>query len=217
MQPVRYPARVATDGTDVERAENESMARRAIFLDLDGVLTVSEQRPLQLTAAAGRVVRRINRCGWQAVAVSNQPGLAFGALDEETLAGSHESVRVALLEDDARLDGIYHCPHHAEATVERYRVECGCRIPATGLLDRARDEMGVDLGASYLIVDRLEALQLAHASGVTSVLLRTPRGRALESSLAPGEAAPEGVVDDLPGALDWIFTHAGSGVESARP
>ncbi|NIL99570.1 MAG: HAD hydrolase-like protein [Acidobacteria bacterium] len=88
------------------------------------------------------------------------------------MADFHERLRGLLLEENARIDGIYHCPHHPEGEVERYRRACDCRRPGSGLFDRARDEMGIDLGRSFLLADSEAALRSAVAAGVQPILVR---------------------------------------------
>lgn len=108
------------------------MPRRAIFVDRDGTLSeknglVADPEHLRLLPCSADAIRRINRSGWQVIVVTDQPGVAFGEFDEHVLADVHDQLRLLLLENGARLDGIYHCPHHPEGQVERYRRDCACR------------------------------------------------------------------------------------------
>jgi D-glycero-D-manno-heptose 1,7-bisphosphate phosphatase len=147
------------------------MPRRAIFVDRDGTLCeknglVADPEQLRLMPSAAAAVRRFNSRGWQVIVVTDQPGVAFGELDEDILANIHERLRGLLLEEGARLDGIYHCPHHPEGKVERYRRDCACRGPGIALFERARDEMGIDLDDSLFVSPSAGALRAAAACGV---------------------------------------------------
>ena len=147
------------------------MPRRAIFVDRDGTLCernglVADPEQLRLMPSAAAAVRRFNSRGWQVIVVTDQPGVAFGELDEDILADIHERLRGLLLEQGARLDGIYHCPHHPEGKVERYRRDCACRGPGIALFQRARDEMGIDLDDSLFVGRSAGALQAAAACGI---------------------------------------------------
>ncbi len=151
------------------------MRRRAIFVDQDGTLCeagVTDPARVRLRPGAGAAVRRLNADGWQVVVLCECPAIALGTLDEAALADFHERLRGLLLEENARIDGIYHCPHHPEGEVERYRRACDCRRPGSGLFDRARDEMGIDLGRSFLLADSEAALRSAVAAGVQPILVR---------------------------------------------
>ena len=147
------------------------MSRRAIFVDRDGTLCernglVADPEQLRLMPSVAAVIRRFNNRGWQVIVVTDQPGVAFGELDEDTLADIHERLRLLLLDEGARLDGIYHCPHHPEGKLERYRRACSCRGPGIALFERARDEMGIDLDNSLFVGRSPDALEAAAACGI---------------------------------------------------
>lgn len=185
------------------------MPRSAIFIDRDGALIEpAENGPtttVTLRPGARAAVRAINLAGKQAVVLTHQPAIARGELDEDLLAEIHERMRSALLEEEIRLDGIYHCPHDASGSVERYAIACACRPPAAGMLERARDEMGVALADSTLIGDRPEALCAANACGIGLVLLRTPRGRETEARLRELGISPAHVADSIEAAVEWAL------------
>ena len=186
------------------------MQRRAIFVDRDGTLSekngpVADPEQLRLLPWAAAAICRINRSGRQVVVVTDQPGVAFGEFDENVLADVHERLRRLLLEDGARLDGIYHCPHHPEGKIERYRRDCTCRRPGIALFERARDEMGIALDGSFFIGDSPDALQAAAACGMPSVLVRTGEGRETEATLARIDVTPACVVDTIEDAAEWAL------------
>jgi len=179
------------------------MPRRAIFVDRDGTLTeenghVADASCLRLLPGSAAAIQRINRAGWQAVIVTNQPGVALGLPSEDTLADIHENLRLTLLEDGNRVDGIYHCPHPADGS-------CVCRKPGIALFERARDEMGIDLSTSFFVGDRVSDLQAAAACGMPSLLVRSGRGRETETKLSGLGLDPVGIVDTLEDAVKWVF------------
>ncbi|WP_032987049.1 HAD hydrolase-like protein, partial [Cronobacter malonaticus] len=91
------------------------------------------------------------------------------------------------------LDGIYYCPHHPEGAVEEFRQNCDCRKPQPGMLISARDFLHIDMGASYMVGDKLEDMQAGAAAGVgTKVLVRT--GKPVTSE---AEAAADWVLNSL--------------------
>ena len=185
------------------------MTRRAIFLDRDG--TICEEvgyldRPerLVLIDGAATAIQRANGAGLWTVVVTNQAGVAHGHLDEPLLWEIHDRLRELLDDGGARLDGIYYCPHHPEAAVERYRRSCTCRKPEPGMLHRARDEMGIDLASSYIVGDRYRDIATGRAVGATGLLVRTGHaGKEVEYS-SGGGTDPTHVEDDLTRAVDWI-------------
>ena len=189
------------------------MARRAVFIDRDGTLSaeaglIRDPSELELLPCATSAIKRVNRAGWQAVVITNQPWIGHGKLSEDELAEVHEQLRQLLLQDDARLDGIYHCPHHPEATVERYKTICDCRKPGIGMLQRAAEEMGVELPLSFVVGDRLCDIEAALNAGSQPILVRTGRGCETEKQIAESQLDVAHIADDLGQALDWIFNQS---------
>jgi D-glycero-D-manno-heptose 1,7-bisphosphate phosphatase len=72
---------------------------------------------------------------------------------------------------NARLDAVYHCPHHPSAGIGEYLRVCDCRKPAPGMLLAAQRELGLDLGASLLIGDTPTDIEAGQSAGVGRNLL----------------------------------------------
>jgi D-glycero-D-manno-heptose 1,7-bisphosphate phosphatase len=64
------------------------------------------------------------------------------------------------------VDAFRYCPHHPEATVARYRVECRCRKPAPGMIEGLLDEYPIRRRESFLVGDRDTDLEAAAAAGI---------------------------------------------------
>jgi D-glycero-D-manno-heptose 1,7-bisphosphate phosphatase len=155
--------------------------RPAIFMDRDGTLShevgyVNHPSRFRLFPWAVDAVRRINRSGFVAVVVTNQAGVARGYFPESMIEEVHGILRAAMEAGSARLDGIYYCPHHPSAGEPPYRMDCDCRKPRPGLLRRAATDLGVDLGQSWVVGDRLGDLQLAWSVGAQGALVKTGYG-----------------------------------------
>lgn len=185
--------------------------RPAVFLDRDG--TINEQMGyinhisrFHLLPGVVEAIRRLNEANIPVVVVTNQSGLARGYFPEELLAAVHEEMELLLAEHGAHVDGIYICPHHPEAKKEKYRLDCNCRKPKTGLFVRAAEEMGLDLARSFVVGDRWSDLKSAKACGATPVLVLTGYGRGDAQYIGPGqEVQPAFVGADLAEAVQWIL------------
>ena len=157
----------------------------AVFLDRDGTLNVEANRvssadELELIPGAGEAVRRLNRAGLLAVVVTNQSVIARGDCTEGGLKQIHDKLEALLREQGAYLDAIYHCPHHPDGGLRRARaklnVECDCRKPGTAMIERAKLDLSIRLGSSWMIGDTTTDLQTAHNAGIRSILVRTGYG-----------------------------------------
>jgi D,D-heptose 1,7-bisphosphate phosphatase len=143
----------------------------AIFLDRDGTLNfdygwITSPSKIELLAGAAEAVREINRAGFLAVLVTNQPVIARGECTEAGLAAIHDKLSLLLSQSGAHLDAIYYCPHHPDAG-----ARCDCRKPAPGLLERAARDLNIDIDRSWMIGDSERDLGAAAAFGIPAVLV----------------------------------------------
>jgi len=150
--------------------------RAALFLDRDGVINVdhgyvcSPERT-EFVDGIFELVAAANQRGLAVVVVTNQAGIARGYYTEQDFHRYMAWVREQFRLHDARLDAVYHCPHHPTAGVGEYLRACECRKPAPGMLLAARRELGLDLGDSLLVGDTPTDIAAGTAAGVGRSLL----------------------------------------------
>jgi len=186
--------------------------RPAVFVDRDGTLNrevayLRRIADLRLLPGAAAGVRRLSSAGFAVVVVSNQSGVARGLIRPETLRAIHAEMTRRLAAKDARLAGIYVCPHHPGIGAAPLRRRCGCRKPAPGLIRRAARELALDLRRSYCVGDGPGDLGMARAVGIPAVLVLTGHGRRTRRALSSEHAATH-VAVNFRAAVDWIIHDA---------
>jgi D-glycero-D-manno-heptose 1,7-bisphosphate phosphatase len=100
------------------------------------------------------------------VIVTNQSGIARGLYTPADLDTLNTHITAELQAHGVQLAGIYACPHHPQAVLPAYRVDCACRKPQPGLIRQAAREHGLDLGASCLFGDKASDIQAGRSAGV---------------------------------------------------
>jgi len=177
----------------------------AVFLDRDGVINenafVNRPQDLLMLPGAADAIARLNRARIPVVVVTNQGGVAMGHLSEESLAAVHARLAALLAEHGAHVDRVDYCPHMPNAVVDAYRLDCPCRKPGTGMLERARDALGIDLGESVLVGDSTTDILAGIRAGCRTILVRTGFGGADGKA----SAEPDAVADDLAAAVSLIL------------
>ncbi|HEY5623629.1 MAG TPA: D-glycero-beta-D-manno-heptose 1,7-bisphosphate 7-phosphatase [Gammaproteobacteria bacterium] len=172
-----------------------------IVLDRDGVINEDseeyikgpdEWRPIAGSLAA---IGKLTRAGFRIVIVSNQSGLGRGLFTLDDLDAINRKMSAAIAAAGGSLAGIYHCPHLPDDG-------CDCRKPATGLLDRAAEDLGADFSKAPLIGDKASDVELADRVGARPILVRTGYGRQTAATLAASAAE---VYDDLAAAADALI------------
>lgn len=145
-------------------------AKRAVFLDRDGVLVVPEFRggrsfaptgleDYRFYADAPQALSRLKMVGFTLVVVTNQPDVGNGLLSQAVADEMHERLRNAM-----PVDMVKACFHAQTAN-------CDCRKPKPGMLMEAARELGIDLKQSYMVGDRASDIEAGEAAGCRTVFI----------------------------------------------
>ncbi|MGD0350780.1 MAG: HAD family hydrolase [Verrucomicrobiota bacterium] len=176
---------------------------RAVFLDRDGTIIVEKNylsRPEDVVVLPGApaALRRLGDAGFKLFIVSNQSGIGRGYFTLADAERVNEHLGRELARDGVRFEKIYIAPEKPDEPSHG-------RKPSPQFLFDARAEFGVDLARSYLVGDKLADLECGWNAGVKkSILVRTGYGAELERGKSD-KLKRAVIVDDLPGAADWIL------------
>src|SRR5262249_3361162 len=155
--------------------------RPAVFIDRDGTISeevgyVNHPSRFRLFPYSAEAIRLLNDRGWLAIVITNQAGVARGYFSEELITQVHDRMQTELQDHDARLDAIFYCAHHPTVGEPPYRADCDCRKPKPGLIQRAANEMDIDLSGSWMVGDRYSDIELARNAGVRSAFVLSGYG-----------------------------------------
>jgi D-glycero-D-manno-heptose 1,7-bisphosphate phosphatase len=156
---------MSLDGTPVDR-----MAPRAVFLDRDGVLNralVCDGRPyppassaeFEILDEAGAACSMLKQHGFLLLCVTNQPDIARGTADRDTVDRFNDELRRVL-----GLDDIFVCPHDDSDA-------CSCRKPKPGMLLTGAEKYDLDLTSSFMVGDRWRDIAAGQATSCRTVFI----------------------------------------------
>lgn len=183
----------------------------AVFLDRDGTVCeemgyANDLSRMRVFPFSARAVRRLNRAGFKVVIVTNQAGVAKGYFPESFLAMYHRVLMRLLRQGGARIDAIYHCPHHKAGDLKRYTRDCACRKPRPGMLLAAKRRFRIDLDRSYVVGDKIIDVELGKGVGAKGILVKTGYGAGEYRFHRPKwKVQPDYVARDLGDAVAWIL------------
>ena len=129
-----------------------------VFLDRDGVVikdvnNLTKPEQIELLPGAAEGIRLLNDARIYVIIITNQPVIARGWVIKVEVEKIHKILENKLNEQGAKIDKFYYCPHHPNATVEKYKKVCNCRKPEPGMLLKGAKDFGVSIGESYMVGD----------------------------------------------------------------
>ena len=128
--------------------------KKTVIVDRDGVLNrkppraryVRTRAEFEWLPGALAALKMLYAAGYRVVVVSNQAGIARGAMTESALAEIHRAMKEEAAAAGGRIEAIYYCPHDWEAG-------CECRKPLPGMLFQAQRDLSLDLSRTYFVGD----------------------------------------------------------------
>lgn len=208
--PERY-RRVQEDySSGICDAKNLANKQKAIFLDRDGTINeyvgfLRKKEEFELIPGVSEAIKKINNSGYLAIVVTNQPVIARGEVTEEELEEIHKKMETLLGLDGAYIDDIYYCPHHPdkgfEGEIPELKIECDCRKPKIGMLEKAAREHNIDLSSSIMIGDSTLDIKMAENAGMQSTLLKTGQ----KGEDGKYDVSPTLIAEDLNDAINKII------------
>ena len=157
------------------------MKKSAVFIDRDGTLSeevgyLNHPSRFHLFPYSSAAIKLLNDNGWLSIVVTNQAGVARGYFSEEIILEIHDRLARELEKEGAKVDGIYYCAHHPSVGKPPYRMDCDCRKPKPGLIQRAGADFEIDLATSWMIGDRYSDIELARNAGLRSAFVLSGYG-----------------------------------------
>jgi len=128
--------------------------KKTVIVDRDGVLNrkppraqyVRSREEFQWLPGALDALQMLHSAGYHVAVVSNQAGIARGAMSEADLAAIHRAMAHEVEAAGGHIDAIYYCAHDWDAG-------CECRKPLPGMLFQAQRDLNLDLSRTYFVGD----------------------------------------------------------------
>ncbi len=147
--------------------------RPAVFLDRDGTINreigyLSDPEQFELLPNALAGLKKMQDLGYRLVIVTNQAGIGLGYFTKEDFYQVNKKMLVELSQAGVLIDKIYFCPHSKAEN-------CTCRKPEIGLIQRAQEELNLDLAHSFFIGDSEIDILTGVRAGLTTIWIENER------------------------------------------
>ncbi len=185
--------------------------QKAIFLDRDGTINeyvgfLRNMEEFKLLPTVSEAIAKINASHYLTIVATNQPVIARGESTFQELDKIHMKMETELGKNGAYLDDIFFCPHHPhkgyEGEISELKIDCNCRKPKIGMLERAADKYNIDLSASWYIGDTTMDVQTGKNAGMNTILVKTGEAGTDKKY----NATPDYIAENLLSAIDYILS-----------
>jgi D-glycero-D-manno-heptose 1,7-bisphosphate phosphatase len=181
----------------------------ALFIDRDGTINVEKGYvhridDLEYIPGSLEALQLASQHGLALYIVTNQAGIARGLYSEEQFRSFSKAMLDGMARQGITIRDVLYCPHHPEGSVQEYKVDCDCRKPATGLLERAIKADSLSVASAAMIGDKNSDVDAGRKLGMRTYLVRTGYG---ESERAA--TAADFVVSDLMAAVKHVIQGSG--------
>ena len=189
---------------------------KAIFLDRDGTINVEKDylykiEDFEFLPGVIDALRSAQEAGYKLIIITNQSGIARGYYTVDDFNTVNGWMLKTLQAEGVRIDKVYYCPHHPDALVPEFRVDCDCRKPKLGLYMQAVEEYDLDLDQCYAIGDKIRDCSICETTGCHGFLIAENEKRDVIQNVKDGKFEKVAYASDLKQAVERILTeHPGT-------
>ena len=151
-----------------------TFTKSVIGIDRDGVINewknvIKRREDVQFISGSLEAIRKLRLIGHRVVLFSDQPNIQRGLLTQQDVQGIFQYMMQQFGQAGIfSIDGFYY--NTSDIPQDLYAK------PNIGMLNRAKNEAGVDFSKGYYVGDTIEDIKMAIKAKATPVLVRTGRG-----------------------------------------
>jgi len=155
-----------------------TFTKSVIGIDRDGVINewknvIKKREDVNFIAGSLEAVRKLRLLGHRVVLFSDQPNISRGLLGQQDVGNVMNYMMQAFGQAGIfSIDSFYY--NASDNPQDPYAK------PNLGMMNRAKNELGVDFSEGYYVGDTIEDIKMAIKANATPVLVRTGKGLATE-------------------------------------
>ena len=144
-------------------------------------------------------IRQLRLKGHKAWMFADQPNIARGLMTDNDVQNIHNNMMNQFGQAGIfSIDGFLY--NQSDMPQDPYAK------PKIGMLNRSKNEMGMDWTGGYYVGDTIEDIKMAQKFGVTPVLVRTGKGAKTEKEYLKGISTKYNDVQVFDNLLDFVNT-----------
>jgi len=152
---------------------------KAVFIDRDETINKCKKylwkiEDLEFIENALEGMKKLSEeTDYNLIIFTNQAGIARGLYTEEDYYNFRDSLHKKFCEGGIYISKEYFCPHHPTEGIEKYKQNCNCRKPKTGMLEQAAKDFRLNLNECWLIGDFQTDIECGNNAGCKTIQVLT--------------------------------------------
>lgn len=156
---------------------DNNLQKPAVIFDRDNTLVedygyTHKIEDLKWRDGAREAIRMANDANFYVFVATNQAGIARGYYTAKDMQNFHQAMQRELQIIGAHIDDFAYCPHHPDGKVAPLNTVCGCRKPASGMLESLHQKHPFVRECSIMIGDQPKDAEAGQAFGIRGVMLQ---------------------------------------------
>ena len=175
-----------------------------VGFDRDGVViewknVIKRFEDIKYIPGSLEAIRQLRLKGHKAWMFADQPNIARGLMTDNDVQNIHNNMMNQFGQAGIfSIDGFLY--NQSDMPQDMYAK------PNIGMLNRSKNEMGMDWTGGYYVGDTIEDIKMAQKFGVTPVLVRTGKGAKTEKEYLKGISTKYNDVQVFDNLLDFVNT-----------
>jgi D,D-heptose 1,7-bisphosphate phosphatase len=137
-----------------------SMRKKVCFLDRDGVINIDKghitsKKQIFIYPDIFKILRYLIKNKYLIVVITNQSVIGRGLINPIELDQIHNHLNNVLKKRNCKIDFFIYCPHHPNHGQGKYKINCNCRKPKHGMIEKFKSSQNIDFDKSFMIGDKL--------------------------------------------------------------
>jgi len=150
--------------------------QKAVLLDRDGVINkevnyLYRKEDFEFTNNCIDALLRLHQAGYLLFVITNQAGIGRGYYTESDFNILNDWMVETLAEKGVVITDVMYCPHHPQHGQGKYKLDCDCRKPKTGMIMPLVEKYNLDTAKSVLIGDKISDVESGFRAGIGTLLL----------------------------------------------
>jgi len=140
-------------------------------LDRDGVINydygyVYKYKNFVLRPGVLKGLKLLQQKNFLIFIVTNQAGIAQNIFKENDFIKLQLKFKNYLLKKSTFINDVIYCPHHSKGILKKYKINCNCRKPKSGMVNKILSNYDINKLKSFMIGDKKSDEKCAQKSKI---------------------------------------------------